>query len=161
MSYHVFISFQSSDIKLAGLIRNALIAQGINVFLAPYSIPPGTRWSSEIFRSLKSSDMVLFLASKKAIQSDYVAQEIGGAHFAKKLLVPVIWEIRPEELPGWSKEYQALDLRKLGPDWLNHLSIWIASLKARKDKSSFYSKVALAALAGLLVWSGSEDDDND
>jgi len=160
MSYLVFISFQSSDSKLAGLIRNALQGQGISVFLAPDSISPGARWSDEIFKSLKSSDMVLFLASKKAIHSDYVAQEIGGAHFSNKLLVPVIWEIKPEELPGWAKGYQALDLRKLGPVWLNHLSQWIASLKDQKNKNSFYNKVALGVLAGLLVWAGSENDDN-
>jgi len=161
MSYSVFISFQGADERLARRISQALSAQGIQVFIAPYSIPPGTKWSAQIANALNRSEMVLFLASRQALASPYVAQEIGGAHFSKKLLVPVIWEIAPEELPGWAKEYQALDLRMLGNDWLNVLSQWVSSIKAEKEKKSFYNNVFLSVLAGLLIWSSDDKKDKD
>jgi hypothetical protein len=30
---------------------------------------------------------------------------------ASKKLIPIIWEINPEDLPGWINQNQALDLR--------------------------------------------------
>jgi len=37
-------------------------------------------------------------------------QEMGVAIGANKKLVPIVWDVLPEELPGWMKEYQAVNL---------------------------------------------------
>ena len=37
-------------------------------------------------------------------------QEMGVAIGANKKLVPIIWDVLPQELPGWMREYQAVNL---------------------------------------------------
>jgi hypothetical protein len=37
-------------------------------------------------------------------------QEMGVAIGANKKLVPIVWDVSPQELPGWMREYQAVNL---------------------------------------------------
>jgi hypothetical protein len=54
---------------------------------------------------------VIVLASRVACASAFVNQEIGGALLGSKRLIPIIWDINPNELPGWARSVQAIDLR--------------------------------------------------
>ena len=115
----VFISFSSKEYEFADNIRNYLSQSDISVFLAPVSISAGSKWNDEIKRNLKVAKWVIFLASKNACNSPYVQQELGGAIFSsEKKLIPIVWEFEPENLPGWVKEYQAIDIRNASKDFL-------------------------------------------
>lgn len=107
----VFISYSTKDSQLAQQIHSMLSVTGVNTFMAELSLEPGTKWSEEIIKHMRSSQWVLFLASKSAISSPAVQQEIGAAIFAGKTVIPVIWEITPNELPAWAKDHQAVDVR--------------------------------------------------
>lgn len=37
-------------------------------------------------------------------------QEMGAAVLGNKKLIPIVWDQTPEGLPGWMKQYQAVNL---------------------------------------------------
>ena len=106
-----FISYSHTDEEIALNLQASLKRMGISAFMAPLSIRPGDDWSREIWDNLREADYVLFLASAEACNSPYVLQELGGAEYDKKHIVPIVWDISPSDLPGWTKRYQAMDLR--------------------------------------------------
>jgi hypothetical protein len=106
-----FISYSSQDQKFANFVYSELSRLGVNAFMAPASVLPGQHWSPEVIHSLRSSNWVIFLASRKASSSAFVNQEIGGALLASKKLVPIVWDMSPGDLPGWARGVQAIDLR--------------------------------------------------
>lgn len=106
-----FISYSSHDEDLAQSIHSELASRGLNVFMAGISLSPGVDWSPEIRRQLDASPRVLFLASEAACRSPYVQQELGMALNGGKTLIPVVWDMPPDQLPGWVSEKHAIDLR--------------------------------------------------
>ena len=97
----VFISYSAKDEKLAQFVRSHLVAQQLDVFLASISLNTGEHWTPQIIESLRASEWVFLLASKNALASSNVQQEIGGAIFGKKKLVPIMWDVQPSDLPRW------------------------------------------------------------
>ena len=75
----VFISYASSDEKLAKFLYRHLSKEGLDVFMASVSVQLGEKWSLEILNNLRLSSWILFLASKDACSSPYVQQELGAA----------------------------------------------------------------------------------
>jgi hypothetical protein len=142
----VFISFSTKDQPLADVVYRHLKAEGIDAFMSAASLQPGQRWTDEIRNALRNSKTVVLLASRAACESAYVLQEVGGAFFAEgKTIIPIIWDIEPESLPGWMGQYHALDLRKM-PDASglgNALSQIANRIKSEKLKG-------LAVVAGIL-----------
>src|ERR1043165_3951303 len=108
----IFISHSTKNHETAKNIHDQLQAKGVSAFLAPISLAPGAKWSREILALLRSCKKVIFIASKDACDSKYVNQEIGGAILMEKPLVPILCGVSPEELPGWSKDFQAVELKE-------------------------------------------------
>ena len=106
----VFISHAHVDLPLAEYLHRHLSQEGLNVYLATVSMAPGEQWKQVILDSLRSSTWVICLASRAACESHWVMQEMGVAIGADKKLVPIIWDVSPQELPGWMREYQAVNL---------------------------------------------------
>ena len=106
-----FISFSSHDAKLADFVSKELASHGVSVFMASASLEPGQHWTNEILDNLRNSNWVIVMASKAACNSAYVNQEIGGALISSKNLIPIVWDMNPQELPGWLQDFQALDIR--------------------------------------------------
>ncbi len=106
-----FISYSHVDEEIALNLQASLKRMDISAFMAPLSIRPGGDWNREIWDNLRKAEYVLFLASAEACNSPYVLQELGGAEYDKKHIIPIVWDMSPSELPGWTKRYQALDLR--------------------------------------------------
>lgn len=106
----VFISHAAADLPLAEFLHRHLVQEGLSVYLASVSMPPGERWMPHIMDNLRSSTWVLCLASRAACASPWVMQEMGAAVAGNKKLVPIIWDQPPDSLPGWMKQYQAVNL---------------------------------------------------
>lgn len=106
-----FISYAKADHEIVEVVAAELRKNGVKPFVASTSIEAGDAWNAKISGALRESEWVIYMAGKSSAQSPYVQQEIGAAIFGGKTLIPVIWDIAPEELPGWSKNYQAIDLR--------------------------------------------------
>ncbi len=107
----VFISYSVQDEKVARFVRDHLLHQKLNVFLASISLEPGHKWTPQIFSALKSTKWVFFLASESALKSHNVQQELGAALITEKKIVPIMWDIDPEQLPPWIAQYQGLCLK--------------------------------------------------
>lgn len=144
----IFISHCSADRSTALKVQKYLQSNGATTFVAPCSIESGKKWSDEIRSNLQQSRLVLFLASRTACASDYVNQELGGQWLAGKKIVPVVWDMPPEELPGWTKEYQAVDLRN-GLDGLRPvLDSIVQNLRLDKNREGLF----LIAVVGFIIW---------
>jgi len=110
----VFISYSAKDKKLAEQIHQMVEDIGYNVFMASTSLRVGEVWSSAILDDLQEAKIVIFIASKHACKSPYVLQEVGHAIGEDKILFPLLIDITPEQLPGWLKDYYAVDIRQAG-----------------------------------------------
>jgi hypothetical protein len=143
----IFISYSTADAEAARFIHRNLLEQGVSAFLAAASLQPGQQWSPEILDALRGADTVLFLASKSACASPWVQQELGYAIGAKKKLIPIIWDMKPTELPGWVSGYQALDLCRHSPEEVRQEVAAIAErIKTNKKTALLVAGLALAAL---------------
>lgn len=144
----VFISYSVKDESLAQFVRSHLVAQGLDVFLASISLNAGEHWTPQIIEALRTSEWVFLLASKNALASSNVQQEVGGAIFGKKKLVPIMWDVKPSDLPRWVGDYQGLVLTGTTMENINlQVSQLAANVKANKVKGQL---VAGAVFAGLL-----------
>ena len=112
----VFISYADEDRPFAEFVHTCLTREGLRVFTAAISLEPGARWDQRIIDALKSSAVVFYLASDAANASSYVQQELGAAVSAGKNVIPIIWKTKPESLPGFLRNIQALDLRHHSPE---------------------------------------------
>ena len=140
----VFISYSNQDEAFANFLYKHLTQEGLDVFLASVSIEPGQTWTDQIFENLKRAPWVLFLASKAASSSQYVQQELGAAFAQRKKVVPIIWDMEPSELPGWSDRLQALNLAGASFEQVRHQIGKIAD-RIKADKRGGY------IIGGLLV----------
>lgn len=146
----VFISHASVDLPLAEFLHRHLSQEGLTVYLASVSMPPGERWMSHIMDNLRNSTWVLCLASRSACASPWVMQEMGAAVVGKKKLVPVVWDQSPESLPGWMQQYQAVNLAASGQEEAMAAIGRIAeAIKAEKQKGMLI--LGLIA-AGLMIF---------
>ena len=145
----VFISYSSKDERLARVIHEELTTHGLSSFLASVSIPPGAVWPDMVLSELRASTWVIVLASKAAVTSSYVNQELGGAFFGVKTVVPIVWDMAPSDLPGWLSRVEAIDLRNRTLEDLRAEVITLAeTFKRSKGKALL---VFGAVLLGLWV----------
>ena len=151
----VFISYSSSDTHFAEGVAQQFRRQNLSVFLACVSLRPGDRWSRKIHDQLSHSSWVIFLASRAACGSPYVQQEVGAAIALGKTLVPVVWDIDPSELPGWSNQSHASDIRgATGPEIAQRLADIGEKIRSKKRTSML---VGAGLLAGAAWWFFSDE----
>ncbi|MBU1236063.1 MAG: toll/interleukin-1 receptor domain-containing protein [Gammaproteobacteria bacterium] len=140
----VFISHAQADLPLAEYLHRHLTQEGLSVFLASVSMAPGERWKESILSNLRSSAWVICLASRAACESQWVMQEMGVAIGASKKLVPFVWDIAPNALPGWMQQYQAVNLGGASQDEAKAAILRVAeTIKSEKQKG--------LAILGLIV----------
>jgi len=143
-----FISYSFKDEYLANGLYSAMNMAGIDTFLAGISIEPGKKWSNVIFENLKKADWVFFIASKNSCNSQAVQQELGASLIQNKTIIPLLVDIKPEELPGWVGKHQAIDL-KSSPELL-HKAIGQIAEKIKVER--FWAGLIVGAIViGLLV----------
>lgn len=146
----VFISYSIQDESLAKFVCRYLENERLDVFLASVSLDPGEKWSSQIMEKLRATPWIVFLASRVACQSPFVLQELGAAIFSKKEIVPIVWDISPDELPGWISQYQALNLAGASLETIpNEVKEIAKRIKGDKLRGLL---IAGAVIAGLLYF---------
>ncbi len=148
----VFISYSAKDEGLAQFVREHLVRKELDVFLASISLKTGEHWTPQIIEALRNSDWVFLLASKNALASPNVQQEVGGALFGKKKLVPIMWDVQPHDLPRWVADFQGLILTGTTMENINHQVSQLAEkVKADKVKGQLVAGVVFAGLLYLLA----------
>ena len=150
-----FISYSNQDQELASFVHAELSRLGITAFMASASLQLGQHWSSEILSNLRSSNWVILLASRAAVSCAFVNQEIGGALINSKVLIPIVWDLSPNELPGWTRSVQAIDLR--GSTLLG-LQQQVAAIAGRisQEKTRSLIMAAGAVVLGILFFGGED-----
>lgn len=145
----VFISYSVKDEQLAQFVRSHLLKHELDVFLASVSLNAGEHWTPQIVYALRNSEWVFLLASKNALESPNVQQEVGGAVFGKKKLVPIMWDVEPKDLPRWIADYQGLIL---GGATMENINLQVSQLAAKVKANKVQGQlVAGAVFAGLLL----------
>lgn len=140
----VFISHAQADLPLAEYLHRHLTQEGLSVYLASVSMAPGERWKQSILDNLRSSTWIICLASRAACESHWVMQEMGVAIGANKKLVPFVWDIPPDALPGWMQQYQAVNLSGASQGDAKAAIVRVAdAIKSEKQKG--------LAILGLLI----------
>ena len=140
----VFISHAQADLPLAEYLHRHLTQEGLSIYLASVSMSPGERWKQSILDNLRSSTWVICLASRAACESHWVMQEMGVAIGANKKLVPFVWDMPPDALPGWMQQYQAVNLGDASQEEAKAAIVRVAeAIKSEKQKGM--------AILGLIV----------
>lgn len=79
MIQNIFISYSSKDIEAASQICSYLESRGMNCFIAPRNILPGTEYGEAIINAIEKSDMLLLVCTATAIDSQHVLREVERA----------------------------------------------------------------------------------
>jgi len=145
----VFISYSTEDSKFARWVHEKLVQGGVSVFLAEISLVEGQVWDETILANLRAADYFLFLASRRACESQFVNQEIGAAISQNKRIIPVVWDMPPSALPGFLKKVQACDMRTKDPRTLMEV---LGRVTTSIKKHKIISVIILGIIIGALIW---------
>ena len=86
---YVFISYSSKDVVAAKRIATVLMNSGIEFWIAPDMIPPGSSYAAEIPRAIAECGVFVILITSFSQQSMWVEKELDYAVNNHKLIIPV------------------------------------------------------------------------
>ena len=129
----VFFSHSNRDADWVHRVAAQATAAGVEVYLAEHDISPGQHLSDKVTTAIETSDAVIVLLPKHSLASVYVQQEIGVAHHAGKLVIPILMgEVVGTDLGILNdREYILLDTA-MPHDGLSRLSAALTQLIERQ-----------------------------
>jgi hypothetical protein len=89
---HVFVSYSRRDAPEVDRLAAALHEHGIDAWVDRTSLVGSSDWTAEITRAIRTSDAVVVVLSRAAVQSDDVANEVNLAGEHERPLFPVLLE---------------------------------------------------------------------
>ena len=148
MAYKVFISYSTNDFPIVEHARRLLTNPAVEVFIAEYSVSPGSQLNNTIVTAIKNCDLFVLLWSRNSKFSEYVPQEIGIARGNNKPMLPITLE-DGLQLPGFIKELKYLPAYRDPAESL----IWLQQyIFARAEKQQQTNALVLLGLGVALVW---------
>jgi hypothetical protein len=154
MAFSVFISYSTKDLSRARQIKRILEGTRSEVFLAEYSLPPGSELGQGILGAIKECDLFLLLWSSNAKSSEWVPQEIGVARAHKRPIIPVMLH-KGIELPGFLKGLKYLPLYK-DP---NRALVWLQrNVFQQAQKKQQRDGLVWLGIGGVVLWLLSQGD---
>jgi tetratricopeptide (TPR) repeat protein len=95
----VFISYSSKDIAIANEICSMIEKNGMDCWIAPRDVTPGSNYGKEIVDAIKASKVMVLIFSGYSNKSKHVANEIDIAFNNEKTIIPFkIEDIAPGDL---------------------------------------------------------------
>ena len=88
MSGKVFISHSTKDKEIADTIRQHLESAGLDCWIAPRDIEPGTDWTEGIMHGIVSSQIFVLVFSTHSNDSEHVRREVGQAFSLRLPVIP-------------------------------------------------------------------------
>jgi len=104
----VFISYASSDKKIAHKIKEGLEGYGMDAFLAHDDIKPTEEWQKRILEELNYAQVFMPLMTEQFLASIWTDQETGFAIAKDCLIIPLKVTEDPH---GFISRYQALKVK--------------------------------------------------
>jgi hypothetical protein len=93
MGICTFISYAAEDRGTCQGIRDALVAAGIECWMAPESVRPGgSDWASSVIAGIKQCQVFLLIVSQHANVSDNVKDELEQAKSHRRKIIPFFLE---------------------------------------------------------------------
>ncbi len=86
--HDVFISYSKFDKDIAFEICSYLENNGVNCWIAPRDVRPGSNYGAEIIRAIKTCKTFVLIFSENSNNSNHVANEIDNAFNNNKDIVP-------------------------------------------------------------------------
>ena len=110
----LFLSHAASDERIALLLKAEIERRlpSVKVFCSsdPADLPPGTKWSEAIQQALQESAMLIFVASERGVQRQWVWFECGTFWFRQRKIMPLcLGEVRKNALRPPLSELQAVN----------------------------------------------------
>ncbi len=88
MASEVFISYSSKDQSIAHDLCDSLESEGIDCWIAPRDIVPGSCYSASIIDAITESLVVVFVFSAQSNESQHVVRELDCAAKRHKIIIP-------------------------------------------------------------------------
>jgi formylglycine-generating enzyme required for sulfatase activity len=120
MAYDVFISYSHKDVKIVDRIEEELHKHGLTCFVDRSGIDLGNDFGGVIAKAITESDIMLFVWSENANQSDNTANEIALAIEFGKTIVP--FKIG-KFVPDYNLAYRLVRLNRLDVDSYNETHV--------------------------------------
>lgn len=171
----LFVSHPSSKADTAGHIERALNARGVRCWIAPRDIEPGEQWDVSIRSAIANTDAMLLLFCSDSDASKQVKRELILADQSDKHIIPIRLErIEPQILSYHLADSQWIDWMEQRDEAIDRIAAKAREFQAHNvspvDMTTSYrgpppaapksrlglwlglGGVALAAVAGLLLW---------
>jgi TolB-like protein len=112
----VFISYASQDAAVANAVVTALEHQGLNCWLAPRNVKPGTVYADAIVGAINESKALVLVLSANAMALAHVGREIERAASKRKQLIAFRIDTTPlsRELEYFLSNSQWIDVPAVG-----------------------------------------------
>ena len=128
--YHVFISHSFKDRWIAQQMSRLILALGkqtkVSTFLDEKDIKGGDSIPEAIRENIAACDEFVVLITRNSCARPWVLTEIGAAWGQRKLIVALIDQVLPNEMPEVIAAYKAIDL--------NDFDQYLAQLLVRAKK---------------------------
>jgi hypothetical protein len=92
MSHQVFIAYSSNDLPVASAVCENLENRGVNCWIAPRNITPGTSWANSISLAIRECVIFIIILSKRSADSSQIIRELILADENEKLIIPFLIE---------------------------------------------------------------------
>lgn len=150
MAYKVFISYSTNDFPIVEHVRKLLTNPAVEVFIAEYSVSPGSQLTNTIVTAIKNCDLFVLLWSRNSRSSEWVTQEIGIARGDDKSMIPIVLE-DGLQLPGFIKELKYLPAYQDPAESL----VWLQQNifdRAENQQQQQTNALVLLGLGVALAW---------
>src|ERR1022692_2522387 len=85
-----FLSHSMKDHAVVELLKQQIEALGVDLYLAEHDPQPGRPLVDKVTEAIRRSDAMVVLLTEAGVAAPFVQQEIGVAHCAHKLIVPIV-----------------------------------------------------------------------
>jgi hypothetical protein len=86
----VFVSHATADAELVDAITLQMTALGIETYLAEHDQKAGDSLAAKVEQNIRRSDLVIAVLTSAGFESRYVSWELGVAHAAGRLVIPLV-----------------------------------------------------------------------
>lgn len=116
---YAFISYSTKNQVAADTMRSFLQSNGIDVWMAPYSIPAGQKYAAVIVQAVADCACVVLMLSEAAVASEWVPRELERAVNYHKQIIPARIDdvVVSREIELYISASHTIDLRpSMAPD---------------------------------------------
>lgn len=112
---YVFISYSTINQQAADSAKHLLNNNGIDTWMAPYDIPPGSEYASVISNALKDCSCLVFLFTNASQDSRWVRKELERAINYNKVIIPLkLEEVEMNSvIEFYLADFQVVPVRKM------------------------------------------------